>query len=184
MIGIDEVGRGSLVGEVLTCACFFETHKLDEILGETKLKDSKKLSEKQRDLIFSKLTQNFNVKFAIGRASLEEIESLNILNATLLAMRRAFLGLNLSNIPVFIDGNKKPKEMPFAECIIKGDSLIPQISAASIIAKVVRDAEMKKLSILIPEYEIEKNKGYGTKAHFESIKKHGLSSFHRKSWNI
>lgn len=180
MIGIDEVGRGSLVAEVYTCACFFDETKLSHL----KLQDSKTLSEKKRNEIYLELITNSNVKFAIGTASLEEIENLNILNATLLAMERAYASLNLLNIPVFIDGNKKPKSMQFAECIVKGDSLIPQISAASIIAKVLRDAEMKKLNAFIPEYRIDKNKGYGTKEHFDAIKKYGLSAFHRKSWNI
>ena len=180
MIGIDEVGRGSLVGEVFACACFFESSKINI----ENLKDSKLLSSKKRNEIFKFLSENENIKYAIGTASLEEIQQLNILHATMLAMERALISLKIEGVPIFIDGNTKPKNIPIATCVIGGDKTIPQISAASILAKVIRDAEMQKLSLIIPQYEIQKNKGYGTKKHFEAIKEHGLSDFHRKGWNI
>ena len=177
VIGIDEAGRGSLVGGVFVCAVYFEGSLDFEVA------DSKLLSPKKRLDIFNKLVSSSQVKFALDVATLEEVEVLNVLNATLLAMERAYNKLGI-NAPVKIDGNKKPKNLDFAECIIGGDRLIPQISSASIIAKVMRDKEMLELDKLIPNYEISKNKGYGTKGHFEAIKKYGLSNFHRKSWDI
>jgi ribonuclease HII len=177
MIGIDEAGRGSLVGGVFVCAVYFKDNLDFEV------NDSKLLSPKKRLEIFQKLTSSGKVKFALDVATLEEVEELNVLNATLLAMERAYKKLGVVE-QVKIDGNKKPKNLDFAECIIGGDKLIPQISSASIIAKVMRDEEMLKLHDLIPQYNIKKHKGYGTKEHFEAIKKYGLSNFHRKSWNI
>jgi ribonuclease HII len=177
VIGIDEAGRGSLIGGVFVCALYFEG-SLD-----FDVKDSKMLSTKRRLEIFNKLNLSSQVKFALDVATLEEVESLNVLNATLLAMERAYKKLGIKAL-VKIDGNKKPKNLDFAECVIGGDRLIPQISSASIIAKVMRDREMLKLDTLIPNYKIAKNKGYGTKEHFEAINKYGLSDFHRKSWNI
>ena len=179
MIGIDEAGRGSLIGSVYACACFFETGTLE---FENELKDSKKLSELQRLTIYKKLITSSNVKFALGFATLEEIEKLNILNASLLAMERAFNKLNITNKQVLIDGNKKPKNLEFAQCIIKGDTKIKQISAASIIAKVERDLYINKIAEEEPKYLFQKNKGYGTKAHIEAIKNYGISKFHRPSF--
>lgn len=178
MIGIDEAGRGSLVSGVFVACVYFEENL------EFEVNDSKLLSPKKRTEIFHLLTNCPSVKFTINIATLEEVEKFNVLNATLLAMERAYKSLRIPNIPVKIDGNKKPKNLNFADCVIGGDKLIPQISAASIIAKVTRDKEMEKLHNLIPEYEIKTHKGYGTKKHFEAIKKYGLSKFHRQSWNI
>ncbi len=178
MIGIDEAGRGSLVGGVFVCACYFEGNLDFEV------SDSKILSPKKRFEIYTKLIQSSKIKFAIDVANLEEVENLNVLNATLLAMERAFFKLEISSnsAQVLIDGNIKPKNLPFASCVIGGDRLIPQISASSIIAKVSRDLAMESLDLQIPHYGISKHKGYGTKAHFEAIKEFGLSEFHRKSW--
>ena len=175
MIGIDEVGRGSLIGEVFACAVYFE----DRI--QIEVKDSKLLSPVKRLALYNKIINSPNIKYAVCTASLEEIEKLNILQATMLAMERAYNKLNIQ-CDVKIDGNSKPKNLSFAECVIKGDQLIPQISAASIIAKVERDKKMEDLHQIIPKYEIHNNKGYGTKKHFEAIKKFGLSKFHRKGW--
>ena len=177
MIGIDEAGRGSLVGGVFACAVHFEGNL------EFEVKDSKLISSKKRLEIYNKALSSPLIKFAIGVANLEEIENLNILNATMIAMERAFNALQI-NAPIKIDGNQKPKNLPLAECIIGGDKIIPQISLASIIAKVERDNAMEELHKLIPEYQINKHKGYGTKAHFEAIEKFGLSAYHRKGWNI
>ena len=183
MIGIDEAGRGSLIGPVFACALYFPS----QLQLEFTLNDSKLLTHKKRLEIYHKLKAQPEVKFAVGTANIEEISELNILQATMLAMERAFYSLTSTNpnikIETKIDGNKKPTSMPFAECVIGGDKLIPQISAASIIAKVERDEEMLKIHSQIPQYNIAKHKGYGTKAHFEAIKQHGLSPFHRKGWN-
>ncbi len=177
MIGIDEAGRGSLIGGVFVCALYFEGNL------EIELKDSKLLSPKKRLKTYNEIVSHPKVKFAVNVATLEEVEELNVLNATLLAMERAFKMLNLQT-EVQIDGDKKPKNLDFAKCIIGGDKIVPQISASSIVAKVERDKEMEKLHLKIPQYNILKNKGYGTKEHFEAIKKYGLSQYHRKSWNI
>lgn len=178
MIGIDEVGRGSLVGEVYACACYFD-EKVTKIDG---IKDSKKLTPSKRNLIFERVLQDPSVKFAIGVASLKEIEDLNILNATLLAMERAFLSLGINDVEVLIDGNKKPPNLAFAKTIVGGDDLIPQISLASIIAKVLRDEKMNEISKQVPMYDIANNKGYGTKKHFDAIFSYGISKFHRNKF--
>ena len=178
MIGIDEVGRGCIAGDVYACALFFK----EGSTFDYKIADSKKLSPSQREKIYNQTLNQQEIKFAIGTASIKEIEDLNILNATMLAMQRAFQNLGIFNAKVFIDGNKKPEGLQHAECVIGGDSLIPQISLASIIAKVTRDKVMEQLALSLPLYGFEKHKGYGTKAHFEAIKKFGLSEFHRKDW--
>lgn len=178
MIGIDEVGRGCIAGEVYACALFFK----DGAVFDFTIKDSKKLSSLQREKIYDKTLKQEEIKFAIGTASIKEIEDLNILNATMLAMERAYRNLGIFDTNVFIDGNKKPDGILNAECVIGGDDIIPQISLASIIAKVTRDRVMIELENKAPGYGFAKHKGYGTKAHFEAIKQLGLSEFHRKDW--
>lgn len=174
--GVDEVGRGPLVGDVVTSAVILDPNK--PILG---LNDSKKLSEKKREVLYSIIIENAKA-WAIGRASPSEIDELNILNATLLAMKRAVEGLNILPEFVLVDGNKLPKWKYPSLSVVKGDSLVPEISAASILAKVTRDREMLELAKLYPHYGYEKHKGYPTAAHLEAIKQYGVHSLYRKSY--
>ncbi len=174
--GVDEVGRGPLVGDVVTAAVILDP--TNPIEGLT---DSKKLSEKKRLAIFPEIKEKA-LAWSIGRCSPKEIDELNILQATMVAMQRAITGLKLQPDFVFIDGNRVP-EIPM-EClaVVKGDLRVAEISAASIIAKVVRDSEMKELDAKYPEFGFAKHKGYPTKAHFEAIEKHGVIAQHRKSF--
>jgi ribonuclease HII len=178
MIGIDEAGRGSLIGEVYACACFSRTQDLHLL----NLKDSKKLSSNQRNKIYESIQGVDNIKYAIGTASIYEIETLNILKATMLAMERAFLSLNIKDAEILIDGNQKPASLENAKCIIRGDETVAQISLASIIAKVERDKKMVDIGVLYPNYGIEIHKGYGTKKHIEALILYGPTSLHRKSF--
>ena len=185
-IGIDEAGRGPLAGPVVSAAVIIE-HRIEGV------KDSKKLIPKKRSLLFNEII-NYAIAFGVGTASVEEIESLNILNATFLSMRRAIDSLLLSykkqfgeiypeDFIVLVDGNKPIPDIPFkVKAIVKGDNLIYEISCASIIAKVYRDNIMVALANAYPQYGFEKNKGYGTKEHFEALKKFGISPVHRKKF--
>ncbi|WOT04229.1 ribonuclease HII [Shewanella youngdeokensis] len=174
--GVDEVGRGPLVGNVVTAAVILDPN--NPVAG---LNDSKKLSEKKRDLLFDEIQQKA-LSVSVGSASPAEIDELNILHATMLAMQRAVQGLSLKPTSVLVDGNRTPDFGVQSHAIIKGDGLIDAISAASIIAKVVRDREMAALAEKHPEYGFEKHKGYPTKAHFEALAKHGVLVEHRKSF--
>lgn len=178
MIGIDEVGRGSLVGEVYACACFFD----DKLIQIPALKDSKKLSPKSRNEIYHSILSLKSIKYSIGIATVDEIDSLNILQATMLAMERAYFNLNINDSEILIDGNCKPFSLMEAKCIIKGDGSVPQISLASVIAKVERDKRMEEISKNYPGYAIEKHKGYGTKQHINALLSLGPTSVHRKSF--
>lgn len=174
--GVDEVGRGPLVGDVVTAAVILDSNK--PIVGLT---DSKKLSEKKRDFLFDEIKEKA-LCFAIGRADHNEIDELNILHATMLAMQRAVSSLTIQPEFVFIDGNRCPKlEMP-SEAIVKGDLRVAEVSAASILAKVTRDREMIALDKIYPDYGFAKHKGYPTKAHFEAIEKLGVIPGYRKSF--
>ena len=174
--GVDEVGRGPLVGDVVTAAVILDPNNPIEGLN-----DSKKLSEKKRLALFPEI-QEKALAWSVGRCSPEEIDELNILHATMLAMQRAVAGLKIQPDYVLIDGNRVP-ELPIAsEAVVKGDLRVSQISAASIIAKVVRDKEMETLDEQYPEFGFAKHKGYPTKAHFEAIEKHGVIAQHRKSF--
>mgnify|MGYP001167344738 FL=1 len=174
--GVDEVGRGPLVGDVVTAAVILDPNNPIEGLN-----DSKKLSEKKRLALFPEI-QEKALAWSVGRCSPEEIDELNILHATMLAMQRAVAGLKIQPDYVLIDGNRVP-ELPVAsEAVVKGDLRVSQISAASIIAKVVRDKEMETLDEQYPEFGFAKHKGYPTKAHFEAIEKHGVIAQHRKSF--
>lgn len=174
--GVDEVGRGPLVGDVVTAAVILDPAK--PVAG---LADSKKLSEKKRDALYSLITENARA-YAIGRATPEEIDGLNILQATMLAMKRAVASLPLIPEFVLVDGNRLPDwEYPSAS-VVKGDSLVPEISAASILAKVTRDREMKELALKYPQYGYEKNKGYPTAQHLSAIKQYGITPLYRKSF--
>ncbi|QQX79027.1 ribonuclease HII [Shewanella sp. KX20019] len=174
--GVDEVGRGPLVGNVVTAAVILDAN--NPIAG---LNDSKKLSEKKRELLFDEIQQKA-LSISIGSASPLEIDELNILQATMLAMQRAVEGLTIKPTSVLVDGNRTPDFGVPSHAIIKGDGLIDAISAASIIAKVVRDREMDLLAAKHPEYGFEKHKGYPTKAHFEALAQHGVLAEHRKSF--
>lgn len=174
--GVDEVGRGPLIGNVVTAAVILDPNKPIEGLN-----DSKKLSEKKRELLFEQIQQKA-LSVSVGSASPAEIDELNILHATMLAMQRAVAGLNIKPTSVLVDGNRTPDFGVESHAIVKGDGLIDAISAASIIAKVVRDREMDALAEQYPEYGFEKHKGYPTKAHFEALAQHGVLPEHRKSF--
>ncbi len=174
--GVDEVGRGPLVGDVVTAAVILDPKR--PIAG---LADSKKLSEKKREALFPIIKENA-LAFAIGRASPEEIDRLNILQATMLAMQRAVAALPLVPEFILVDGNRVPKwDFPSAP-VVKGDALVPEISAASILAKVTRDREMEALALEYPQYGYEKHKGYPTAAHLAAIKQYGVTPLYRKSF--
>ncbi|OHU87464.1 MULTISPECIES: ribonuclease HII [Pseudoalteromonas] len=174
--GVDEVGRGPLVGDVVTAAVILDPN--NPITG---LNDSKKLTEKKRELLAEEIKQKA-LSYSIGRASVAEIDELNILQATMLAMSRAVEGLSIGPDFVFVDGNRLPKLMMPAQSVVKGDSLVPEISAASIIAKVARDQEMLALDAQYPEFGFAGHKGYPTKAHFAALEEHGITPHHRKSF--
>ena len=171
--GVDEVGRGSLAGPVIAAAVILK----NKIEG---LDDSKKLSKTKREQLNQKIIENSF--FAYGSASVEEIDDINILQASLLAMKRAILNLPITPDEVMVDGNQKPDiDLP-TQTIIGGDSLIAEISAASIIAKVYRDNLMIEFNNKYPNYGFAQHKGYGTKVHLESIKAFGYCSIHRKTF--
>ena len=174
--GVDEVGRGSLVGPVYAAAVI-----LNKKINKKKLKDSKKLTKEKRENLDKYIKKNY--LWSIGSASIKEIEKLNILNASLLAMTRAIKKLKQKPKLVLIDGNKIPKINNYnLKNIIKGDEKIPEISAASIIAKVSRDRLVSKMSKNFIEYSWDKNCGYGTKDHLKAIKKFGVTKHHRKKF--
>lgn len=174
--GVDEVGRGPLVGDVVTAAVILDPKKT--IAG---LADSKKLSEKKREALYELILENA-LCYAIGRCSAEEIDRFNILQATMIAMQRAVAGLSIQPQFVLIDGNRCP-ELPMpSQAVVKGDSLVQEISAASILAKVTRDREMAELDRQYPQYGFAKHKGYPTTQHLEALQLHGPLSEHRKSF--
>ena len=174
--GVDEVGRGSLIGPVYAAAVI-----LNEKINKKKLKDSKKISKKNREILESYIKKNSI--WAIGSASLKEIEKNNILNASLLAMKRAIKKLKKKPQIVLIDGNKLPHIDNYKlKNVIKGDQKIPEISAASIIAKVSRDRLLTKMSKKFQNYLWDKNSGYGTQDHIKAIKKFGITKHHRKTF--
>lgn len=174
--GVDEVGRGPLAGPVVTAAVILDPEK--PIAG---LADSKALSEKKREALFDEIQAKARA-WAIGRAEVEEIDDINILQATMLAMQRAVAGLALQPGHVLVDGNRCPDLPCTSEAIIKGDGRIPAISAASIIAKVTRDREMVLLDAEYPGYGLAGHKGYPTKMHMEALKDLGVTPIHRRSF--
>lgn len=174
--GVDEVGRGPLIGDVVTAAVILDPSK--PILN---LNDSKKLSEKKRIILASEIKERA-LCWAIGRASPEEIDQLNILHATLLAMQRAVYALPIEPQHVLIDGNRCPELSMSSEAIIQGDAHVDCISAASIIAKVTRDQDMVELDKLYPDYGFAKHKGYPTALHRQKIEEYGVLDLHRKSF--
>ncbi|WP_179944654.1 ribonuclease HII [Vibrio sinaloensis] len=174
--GVDEVGRGPLVGDVVTAAVILDPN--NPIEG---LKDSKKLSEKKRLALLPEI-QEKALAWSVGRCTPGEIDEMNILQATMVAMQRAITGLKVQPDLALIDGNRCPALPMDAQAVVKGDLRVAEISAASIIAKVVRDQEMEELDKLHPEFGFAKHKGYPTKAHFEAIEAHGVIDQHRKSF--
>jgi len=174
--GVDEVGRGPLAGPVVTAAVILDPRQ--PIEG---LMDSKALSERRREVLFDEIKAKA-AAWAIGRAEVEEIDELNILHATMLAMQRAVAGLSLVPSLVLIDGNRCPQLAYPARAIVKGDQTEPAICAASILAKVSRDREMVALDRQYPGYGLAKHKGYPTKIHLEALKQQGISPIHRMSF--
>ena len=172
--GVDEVGRGPLAGDVVTAAVILDPN--NPIAG---LNDSKKLSEKRREQLFVEI-QEKALSFAISRCSVAEVDQLNILQASLTAMTRAVNALDTTPEFVFIDGNKIPKDLTLpALAVVKGDSRVDAIAAASILAKVTRDREMVAADSKYPEYGFAKHKGYPTKVHLEALAQHGPCAIHR-----
>jgi len=175
IIGVDEVGRGPLAGPVISAAIILNK----EIIPEG-INDSKKLSKKKRIIINEQLISHHS--YAIGMATVEEIDKINILQASLLSMKRAILGLNIEPKSILVDGNKLPDLEYKMYPIVKGDSKSVSIAAASIIAKVYRDKLMEDLSIQYPGYYWEKNSGYGTKQHLLALNNLGVTPIHRKTF--
>ena len=177
LAGVDEVGRGSLIGPVYAAAII-----LKKSINKKLLKDSKALSKHKREELFTYIKKNSI--WTIGKASIKEIEKNNILNASLLAMKRAIIKLKKKPSLVLIDGNKLPDLKNYnLRYVINGDKKIPCISAASIIAKVSRDKFIIKLSKNYKNYGWETNSGYGTKEHLKAIKKYGITKYHRKTFS-
>ena len=174
--GVDEAGRGPLAGPVFAAAVILPENC--EIEG---LNDSKKLSEKKRDLVYDDIIRDA-ICWSVGIADEKEIDEINILNATFLAMKRAVDGLKIKPDLAYIDGNQYPKTGVKEITIVKGDGKCMSVAAASIIAKVSRDRFMLEIAEKYPEYQFSKHKGYGTKLHYEMIEKYGVSPVHRRTF--
>lgn len=174
--GVDEAGRGPLAGPVCAAAVILPENTVIEGVN-----DSKKLSEKKREALFDVIKEQV-LSYSIAFASVEEIEEVNILNATMLAMKRAVEGLDIKADYAMIDGNRLPDLSIDSEFIVKGDAKSMSIACASILAKVSRDRLLYKYAEEYPEYLFDKHKGYGTKAHVEAIKKYGPCPYHRLSF--
>ena len=185
VVGIDEAGHGPWAGPVVAGAvCFYNRNCNPELISL--LDDSKKLSAKKREKIYEMLQEEAkkgSLRLGIGEASVEEIDNLNILQATFLAMGRAFEQLKILPEMVLVDGNQLPNTIKTpCKTIIKGDAKCCSISAASILAKVYRDRLMQKMAGKYPHYGFEKNAGYGTAAHISGLKQHGICPIHRRSY--
>lgn len=174
--GVDEAGRGPLAGPVFAAAVI-----LPDGMEDIGINDSKKLSEKKRDALFEIIKEKA-ISYSIASADEKEIDELNILNATFLAMKRAVEGLTLKPDMALIDGNRKPETGISEMTLVKGDSKSISIAAASILAKVSRDRYLQQLDEQYPEYQFSRHKGYPTKLHYEMIKEHGISPVHRLSF--
>lgn len=174
--GVDEAGRGPLAGPVVAAAVI-----LDDLQRIDGLADSKVLTALRRDRLFDEIRAK-SLAFCVAQASVEEIDELNILQATLLAMRRAIEGLRLPPARVLVDGNQLPRVRVHAEAIVQGDALVPAISAASILAKVSRDRLCEEFHERWPQYGFALHKGYGTPAHLEALDRHGPCEWHRRSF--
>ncbi|AFJ58045.1 ribonuclease HII [Pseudomonas fluorescens A506] len=174
--GVDEVGRGPLCGAVVTAAVILDPNR--PILG---LNDSKKLTEARREKLYDEICEKA-LSWHIARAEVEEIDELNILHATMLAMQRAVEGLHITPKMAMIDGNRCPKLTMPSEAVVKGDSKVPAIAAASILAKVSRDREMAAFELIYPGYGIGGHKGYPTPVHLEALARLGPAPIHRRSF--
>lgn len=174
--GVDEAGRGPLAGPVCAAAVILPKGCIIEGLN-----DSKKLSEKRREQLFDVITKKA-VAYSIAMASEKEIDEINILQATFLAMRRAVESLEIKPDFVIVDGNRDPLLGIKTMTLVKGDALCESVAAASVLAKVTRDRYMLDMCEKYPEYQFQKHKGYGTKLHYEMIEKYGISDIHRKTF--
>lgn len=174
--GVDEVGRGPLAGAVVAAAVILDPE--NPIEG---LLDSKKLSEKKREILFIEIQEKAKA-FAVGRAEVEEIDDINILHASLLAMQRAVNQLSVNPQVALIDGNRCPELSCQSEAVVKGDGIVAEIAAASILAKVTRDREMVELDQKYPGYGLAGHKGYPTKAHVSALQELGITPIHRRSF--
>jgi len=175
--GVDEVGRGPLAGDVVAAAVILDPN--NPIDG---LNDSKKLTEKKRNLLYDEIIEK-SLSWSVGRASPEEIDQYNILQASLIAMQRAIESLHIPPEHVLVDGNRCPNMSIPSTAVVKGDSLITVISAASIVAKVTRDREMEALEAVFPGYGLAKHKGYPTKQHMKALDELGITPIHRRSFS-
>ena len=176
LAGVDEVGRGPLAGDVVTAAVILPAKH--SIQG---LADSKALTAHQRESLYKEIVEQA-LCYSVGRASVAEIDHYNILQSTMMAMRRAVIGLKIKPDFVAVDGNRVPQWEYPSEAVVKGDGRVEVISAASIIAKVVRDREMVAFEAKYPGYGFAKNKGYGTAQHMEALKRLGATAIHRQSF--
>ena len=176
MAGVDEAGRGPLMGPVVAAAVI-----LDELNPIKGLADSKKLTPLKREKLYDEIRAKA-LCFSVAQASVEEIDTLNILQATMLAMKRAVEGLRLKPHKVLVDGNRLPVLTMLSEAIVKGDGLVPAISAASILAKVHRDRWCAEFDLQYPQYGFAGHKGYGTAAHLAALIEHGACPQHRRSF--
>ena len=174
--GVDEVGRGPLAGAVVAAAVILDPE--NPIEG---LRDSKKLTEKKRDFLFDEIKLKA-LSYAVGRAEVEEIDDINILHASLLAMKRAVEALSITPEHVLVDGNRCPELNQASTAVIKGDDRVNVIAAASIIAKVTRDRELAELDKIYPGYGLAKHKGYPTKDHISALQTLGVTEIHRRSF--
>jgi ribonuclease HII len=176
MAGVDEAGRGPLAGPVVAAAVI-----LDDLQPIAGLNDSKKLSAKRRERLFDEIRARA-LCFSIAQATVQEIDQLNILQATMLAMKRAVEGLRLKPQMVLVDGNRLPTLDILAEAIVQGDALVPAISAASILAKVHRDRLCEEMHERYPAYGFDQHKGYGTAQHLAALQTHGPADCHRMTF--
>lgn len=176
LAGVDEVGRGPLAGPVVAAAVILDPHRPLE-----GLKDSKKLRERRREELAGQIRERA-LAWSLGRAEVHEIDRINILQASLLAMQRAVAALSLAPGLVLVDGNRCPRLDYPSQAVVRGDALVPAISAASIIAKVSRDREMVELDSRYPGYGLAKHKGYPSKAHLEALQTLGVTPIHRRSY--
>lgn len=174
--GIDEAGRGPLAGPVVAAAVI-----LPENAVLPGVKDSKKISEKKREILFDTITEHA-LAWGIGEASQIEVDEINVLQATFLAMRRAVEALQMPADFALVDGNRISGLSIPAECIIRGDQSVLSIAAASILAKVTRDRYMRRMAEQYPQYGFERHKGYGTKAHYAAIEQYGICPLHRRTF--
>ena len=176
LAGVDEVGRGPLAGDVVTAAVILDPQKKIEGLN-----DSKKLSEKKRNSLFEEIKEKA-LAYSIARSSVAEIDEINILQASLLAMKRAVEGLSIQPEHVLVDGNHIPSWTYSAEAVVRGDARVDCIAAASILAKVTRDREMVAFDAIYPGFGFAKHKGYPTQLHRDALKKLGITAIHRRSY--